>query len=285
MISIDFGTKFLKRQLGPSIFNVNQSILEVILGIPPLLTQKHIITLKHYLKATLTDRTTDLYMAFIMEECSSANPEVTSNIKNVFKYLEWKLKIIPDCFNEEDKNVIGERRYDKFDSLSVSACSYSVETMNQYTEFIWQKTIDSRLQQMGERRAPAVSTRSIPLPAETSRQTEVLTLSLFYKQNLLNSFLYLSQRIKCPSPICECLMEDQTAYHILVDCKLVDRVLRAEMDRIICMENNKNVMFEDIIIMDYTSVINCSRNSKFISNCIDIVESGVHKLKKEYIIV
>ena len=80
-------------------------------------------------------------------------------------------------------------------------------------------------------------------------------------------------------------MEDQTAYHILVDCKLVDRILRTEMDEIICMENYKNEMLDDIIVMDYTSVINCSRNSKFISNCIEIVGSGVHNLKKEYIIV
>ena len=172
-----------------------------------------------------------------------------------------------------------------FDLLSVSACSYSVETMNEYTEYMWQKAIDSRLQQMGERRAPVVSTSCIPLPAETSRQTEVLTLSLFYKQNLLNSFLYLSQRSKCPSPMCECLMEEQTAFHILVDCKLVDRTLRMEMDRIICTENNKNEILDGIMIMDYTSVINCSRNVEFISNCIEIVESGVHKLKKEYIIV
>ena len=57
--------KIAKTAVG-AIFNVNQSILEVILGIPPLQVQKQIITVKHYLKALTIDRETDDYMDFII---------------------------------------------------------------------------------------------------------------------------------------------------------------------------------------------------------------------------
>ena len=246
--------KIAKTAVG-AIFNVNQSVLEVIMGIPPLQVQKHIITMKHYLKAVTADRDSDNYLCFIMEECRSSNSGVISIIKDVFKFLAWKMELEPDNFSESDRLVVLGRHYENFDTLSSSCCFYSKYHMNHYTENLWQSSLQNRLQQMGERRAPVVTTRPIPLPLGTNRKTEVLVLSLFYKQNLLNSFLYLSQRIKCKSPLCKCLEEEQTAHHILVSCKLIDIELRTAMDGILHKLNGGRDSVEEVPA-DYISLLN-----------------------------
>ena len=45
-------------------------------------------------------------------------------------------------------------------------------------------------------------------------------MSMFYNNNLLNSFLYKTQRNHCSSPMCPCGDGEQTAFHILNDCKM-----------------------------------------------------------------
>ena len=182
-----------------------------------------------------------------------------------------------------DREIVLGRHFDAFDTLSETPCYYRRRLMNQYTEVLWQTTIQNRLQQMGERRSPRVSTQPIPLPLETDRETEVLVLSLCYKQNLLNSFLYLSQRQKCPSPLCKCLGEEQTAYHLLVSCNLVDWELRSEMDNLLYTINGGDSTV-DGISADYISILNCSRDSEFVLNCIKIVKLDVLQLRKKYIV-
>ena len=85
-----------------AIFNVNQSIVEAILGIPPLQIQNHIITLKHYLKSFTADRRSDPYPDFLLHECSSSNPSVVIDIKAAYRFLEWKLQHQPELFTETD---------------------------------------------------------------------------------------------------------------------------------------------------------------------------------------
>ena len=194
------------------------------MGIPPIHTQRTIITVKHYLKALTISfhHPSDNYLGFIMEEYESGNPEVLKNIKEVFKFLSWKLREEPHLFNENDKLIVTERHLNSLHIISHSVCFYTKGCMEKYAENLWQISMDNRLQQLGERRAPRVSAKNIPLPVGTSRQTEVILLSLFYKQNLLNSFLYLAQRKKCQSPMCVCLAGEQNAFHLLVECELVD---------------------------------------------------------------
>ena len=274
--------KIAKTAVG-AIFNVNQSILEVILGIPPIQIQRQIVAIKHYLKAVTAEQEGDNYLDFIMMECQSSNAVVISLIKDAFRFLEWKLDLEADNFTDADKDIVLGRRYDEFDALSIEACFYTKQLINQYTESLWQVSLQNRLQQIGERRAPRVSITPIPLPLGTDRKSEVLVLSLFYKQNLLNSFLYLSQRKNCPSPICKCMNDEQTAYHLLVSCCLVDEGLRNVMNNVMLVCNGVGSGLEEVY-SDYISVINCARNSDFILNCLKIVQFSELELRTKYII-
>ena len=127
----------------------------------------------------------------------------------------------------------------------------------------------------------AIFSRPIPLPLATNRQSEVLMLSLLYKQNLLNSFLYLAQRSKCPSPLCKCSKEEQTAFHLISTCELVDTDIRVEMDKLL---NSYNGESDEGVSADYISVLNCIRDEKFVMNCLKIVECDKLELKTKYII-
>ena len=49
-------------------------------------------------------------------------------------------------------------------------------------------------------------------------------MSLFYKNNLMESFLYSIKRSE--SPLCPCGDEAQTAVHAILYCKLVPEELR-----------------------------------------------------------
>ena len=104
-----------------------------------------------------------------------------------------------------------------------------------------------------------------------------------YKQNLLNSFLYLAQRSCCPSPLCLCQCEEQSAYHVLTSCTLVDSGSREEINE--CMERcNPGFYSASEIPADYVSILNCSRDKNFILNCMKIVREDSLNFKTDYII-
>ena len=220
-------------------------------------------------------------LRFIMDECRSSNIAVTNIIKEVYKFLAWKLELKPESFTESDKLIVMGRQFDAFDILSNTSCYYTKDLVNEYTEFLWQTSLQNRLQQMGERRAPIVTTKPIPIQLGINRQTEVLLLSLFYKQNLLNAFLYLSQRSKCPSPLCTCQEEEQTAYHILVSCSLVDSGIRRVMDNLIKSHNDSG---GEEVAADYISLLNCARDKLFLRNCTEVVNLIGLGLRTEYIV-
>ena len=68
-------------------------------------------------------------------------------------------------------------------------CSYSKPLMKQYTESVWQGLINNQCQLEGCSAAPQVSLSKLVFPKDSSREVETLTLSLFYPNNLLLSFL------------------------------------------------------------------------------------------------
>ena len=86
--------KLSKSAVGP-IFNVNSSLLEVILGTPPLEIQNRIIIVKHYLKCVTDqhDNHQDKHLSFILNELAARNSAVENHIWKVFKFLEWKIEI------------------------------------------------------------------------------------------------------------------------------------------------------------------------------------------------
>ena len=183
--------KIAKTAVGP-IFNVSADNLEVILGIPPLHIQNQIYRIKHYLKCFNREPTGhDIHMEFLTGQLRKDNVQVTMNFKDVYKFLKWKHGEYPAMFSNRDICIIDEGLYIEFSTLSSGASFYSKSMIKRYCEYIWQHSLSNQAHLQGMSRVPIVSCTTIPLPKIISRQHEVLLLSMFYKNNLLNAFLYL----------------------------------------------------------------------------------------------
>ena len=92
--------KLSKSAVGP-IFNVSRSLLQVILGTPPLEIQNRIIIVKNYLKCVTDqhDNHQDKHLSFILDKLAAGNSAVESHIWKIFKFLAWKIKIWPEVFS------------------------------------------------------------------------------------------------------------------------------------------------------------------------------------------
>ena len=148
--------------------------------------------------------------------------------------------------------------------------------MKKYTEYVWGITFKSQLQLEGQSRIPKVSCDPIKIPVGTSREEEVKFLSMFYKNNPLNGFLFTIDREKCPSPLCECLLEGQTAFHILTSCPKVDSDIREEIILMLLLGND--VATADALIADNISLLNCSRDEMFVQQCLKALRTSSLKL-------
>ena len=126
-------------------------------------------------------------------------------------------------------------------------------------------------------RIPKVSSKPVPIPRYTSREDEVLLLSLFYKNNLLRDFLFTVNQ--CTSPWCKCLEEEQTAFHLVSSCPLVDAKIRKEATEIMVLWNE--VTRESDLPADFVSVLNCSRDPDFIALALRVVKNKELGLLKE----
>ena len=134
--------------------------------------------------------------------------------------------------------------------------------MAKYTEYLWDITLKSQLQLDGQTRIPKVPCDPIKIPIGTSREEEVKFLSMFYKNNLLNGFLITVEREKCPLPLCDCQLDDQTAFHILTSCEKVDADIREDIILILLLGND--VASADAVAADNISLLNCSRDKLFV---------------------
>ena len=243
-----------------AVFNVQGSILEVILGIPPLDVANRVFTTKHYLKV-LGSREGETHREFILNEIRSGNTVITSQMRDVLKYLKWRATLQPNSFSIPDDLC-------KLFELPKKICHYTKSSMNYFTELMWQESIINKLQLEGWPFIPKVSVSPLPIPPFTSRETEVLVMSLFYKNNLLNSFLYNINRYT-PSPLCSCGIEEQTTTHLLTNCDQVEVSLRDEAMFQLNLCNNSANLGE----LGTVAALNCSRDPGFIRVCRDIVES------------
>ena len=145
--------------------------------------------------------------------------------------------------------------------------------MKKYTEYLWDITLKIQLQIDGQTRIPKVSCDPIEIPIGTSREEEVKFLSMFYKNNLLNGFLFTVEREKCPSPLCECQLDDQTAFHILTSCEKVDA------DIILMLLLGNDVASADALAADNISLLNCSRDELFVQQCLKALKTSSLQLR------
>ena len=261
-----------------AVFNTHGAILEVILGVPPLQIMQRIIAVKHYLKA-LSD-TDDIHFRFIKNQVLEGNPRILCHLRDVQKFLSWKADSFSNEIEPGDLTTLAQRNLGSVLQLSQKTLKYTKGMMQQFTELLWQDCLNNRLMTEGWSTIPNVSCNPLPIPLGTSREAEVLVMSLMYKNNLLNSFLFRVNRDLWRSPLCPCGLEEQTSVHLLTNCSMVDATLNAEAKRIMCLCNNIGTLIDPVFDLN-CAIINCSRDSNFINLCIRVVESEDLNLRQK----
>ena len=170
--------------------------------------------------------------------------------------------------NDQDKDIVISNRLEDFFHLSPAACSYTKNTMIKYTEFLWQKTLDNIYLSNGQYTVPIPTVKPISIPLNISRKLEVLLMSMFYENNLMNDFLW--KRSLTESPLCpHCKQELQTPYHALLLCNGIDQARRQEVKIALI----KTLGEDDANSECCTTLLNASRSSKFMEACVKILQS------------
>ena len=261
----------LKSTVG-AVLNINQSIAEVILGIPPIPIQTKVNSIKHYLKINNTPVQNDAYKEFLS---STYNPNtlepriIHSKLREVFLFLNWKLKHHPTHFTSEDINIVRTKQYSKFNQLSAKVCTYSQNMMQLYIEReLWGSSLKYQFQSDGYQVSPTPSCDLLPLPNNTTRKQEVQFMSLLYKNNLLNQSLWNLSKV--PSPLCpHCNQEEETADHLLFSCNGVEEQLRTEAKHTYRMA--LKLSNGDMEPEPYIGILNATRDINFVKCCLAIV--------------
>ena len=130
-----------------AVFNTHSAIVEVILGVPPIQIMRRVIAIKHYLKA-LSD-VDDIHFQFISNQIQESNPIVLSHLRDVQKFLNWKAENFEDEIELRDTLVLSYRNLDHLPELSLKTLKYTKGMMQNFTELLWQDSLDNRLQMEG----------------------------------------------------------------------------------------------------------------------------------------
>ena len=264
--------QILKSIIG-SVLNISHNIAEVIVGVPPILIQATVNGIKHFLKLNIKPVQNDRYTKFIANSYNDQNVStaaIHNTLKVIFKFLQWKSKEYENQFTVEDKVIISNNLYGQFFSLSPKACSYTQHMMQLYTESqLWSASLKTQFQLDGYQKYPKPSCTALPIPANTNRSSEVLLMSVMYKNNLMNSSLYKLGKV--PSPLCDrCKEEEETVDHTIFRCREVDEELRAQA--LTCYREANNLVGTEDIVTDYIDLLSSSRHERFLHACLNIVE-------------
>ena len=274
--------RMMKAMTG-AVLNIKQSIVEVILGIPPIQILTKIHCIKHFLKVINTPVPNDSYKLFLSETYNAQNksPKTIHMIyKELFDFLEWKLRVYPSHFNCGDQEIIRQKIFHQFTNLSAKACSYTQIMMKTYTEILWLSTLKIQFQMDGYPIPPTVKCEQIPIPRNISREKEVQVISLFYKNNLLNQSLYNIDR--AASPLCTyCHAEEETADHLLFRCSHVDEQRRLNAKSL--YRKALNLSESDPEPDVYIGLLCACKNINFINSCIDIVNKLDMKVHVDFL--
>ena len=255
-----------------AVLNISQNVAEVIVGIPPIFIQTKINGIKHYLKLNIKPLQRDRYKEFLVATYNEAtkSPKTMHNkYKDVFQFLEWKMKLYPSDFDTQDNIIVNEKQFTRLYYLSEKSRRYSKVIINKYIEStLWKNALTNQFQLDGYPVSPNPSCDTLPMPPNTPRNTEILLMSMLYKNNLLNSSLYNLGKVA--SPLCSlCGEQEETADHILFWCTSVDEDLRdnALSDY---RRASKHREVNDAVY-SHIGLLNASRDPKFLSSCINIL--------------
>ena len=91
-------------------------------------------------------------------------------------------------------------------------------------------------------------------------------MSTMYPQNLMNSFVY-RHTYNAESPLYSlCGREEQTSHHVICVCN--DK--REEIKQVMC----DLIGEEEVQKADCTTLLNCSRDRRFIQLCLGVLQDG-----------
>ena len=263
--------KIMKSAIG-AIFNIRLSLSEVILGLVPLQLQNVINQVKHYLKMNIRPSTEDKLRDFIQGCFSQQYPtpvELTCTMKEVFKFLKWKLELYQRDFSDTDINIVYSQDYCRYFDLSPKSCSYTKQSINKYIEALWYQRLKNEFLADGMQHVPRPSCNKLPIPRHTSRREEVILMSLMYPNNLFSDFLY-RHTYQVPSPLCQhCHQQEESPYHIILQCSNRSNEARLLLGEIL---NEEEIQQEDHI-----TILNGSRHENFIKLCLEILSEGTYR--------
>ena len=203
------------------------------------------------------------YIRGCIEGESRQPAELKIAMKELFKFLKWKVPLYPSNFTEEDLRIIANQEINNYFKLSPKSCSYTKNCIKQYTELIWFNKLRNQLLVEGEPHIPRPSCNRLPVPITTPREEEVQLMSIMYPQNLLNSFVY-RHTYKVESPLCpRCHRHEQTPFHVIYECNNHSAEIQQLIGEILGDEEAQHA--------DCTTLLNCSRNRRFIEICLKII--------------
>ena len=257
-----------------AVLNISQNIAEIILGVPPILIQAKVNGIKHFLKLNINPVPNDRYIEFLATKYNDPDTSTSvihSKFKDIFKFLQWKAREYNNHFTGEDNNIISNCLFGEFSNLSSKACSYSQPMINRYVECeLWKSALKTQFQLEGYDDSPNPSCAKLPIPRNTTREIEVLLMSLLYKNNIMNSSLYKLGRV--PSHLCSlCDREEETADHIIFRCTEVDEDLRRNAALNFRLANH--LSDREDIATDFRGLLSASRHTGFITACTNILNS------------
>ena len=226
--SFSFEDQMIKSAIG-AVFNVSLCLGEIILGIPPITITNKLNSIKHLLKINISQIPDDPLRDMISQHLMESNVRTFNRVKEAFLFLQWKLIKTPEDFSNTDTTIVSSGDIQGFSYLSDSSCSYTKTQIQHYTEELWQKSVNNQYCMDGHQYYPKVQCSKIRFPTGTTRETETLTLSLFYPNNLLNSFLYRFNKDRFITPLCGCGEGEQDATHVLTQCKMVKAVTKRKL--------------------------------------------------------
>ena len=273
--------KLLKTAIG-AVFNISQTRAEVILGLPPLEITNRINTIKHYLKINIFKEEGDKLKELVSSQLIQGremNRTLRNEIKEVFLFLEWKKSNAAVEPSVEDREIISNKDYALFQNLSAKVCGYSKEEIVSYTELIWQKSLDTVSKFNGEPFSPPVSCKRLDIPSGTSREDEVLFMSMLYPNNLLRYFVNKKFPNIETSPMCICGKDYQAPFHIIIECQITQDKERKGISDLIDKQHLSNRSIDGCEVL-----IGLSREKKFVDVCLNIISSGKHQLRKKIIL-
>ena len=181
------------------------------------------------------------------------------------------MQLQPDQFREEDLEIVNQNDITKYHLLSNSSCKYSKNLITKYTEKMWSDSLRNEFLNEGHSIVPQPSCSPLEINRGTDRKTEVMMMSMFYDNNLLNAFLHRLNIPEVSSSLCHCGVEDQTPYHILFRCEQVNQDLRS--DAMNCVRAAAGEEESTVVLL------NLSRDESFMNILKEIVTTQKHLIR------